>query len=108
MNTTRELITSIEQAAEEIRERGFNPYAQMPAITIVEERGRSNARDMKVQVLCRQGITIGMVVTPAYWIDPAGTGRKLAVPPDEDGWALLDALLEAGVDNIQFWRIDGD
>lgn len=102
------MIESIEQAADEIRERGFNPHAQMPAITIIEDRRKNTGRDLRVQVLCRQGTTIGMVVTPAYWLDPPGTGKRLAVPPDEDGWALLDALLEAGVEDIQFWKVPGD
>lgn len=104
--TTKQLISEIERNADQLRERGFSPHTTIPVMSIIRTGETVAPEDVRVQVVCREGATVGMVVMPSEWQDPPQAGQKLAVPPDEDGWGLLDALLRAGVEAIQFWNVE--
>ncbi len=104
--TAQSLIREIERSADHLLERGFNPHHHIPTLTIIEDEQARDPAKIQVQVVCRQGVTVGMIVMPADWSHPPDTGQKLVVPPDEDGWGMLDALLSAGVTEIHFWAVD--
>lgn len=105
-NDTKQALNSeIETRTLAMTSQGYRPAVHIACVGIEDHEDAGDIGGGRAQVICRDGVTVGVLVVPGNWDDPPNTGMRLVVPPDPDGWAVMDLLLEAGVDGIQFWAV---
>ena len=106
MNSTADqLDEQLEQATMALAREGYSPGHHIAAIRIDDQSDRGARKPTRAVVLCNRTVTMAVMLVPSHWQDPTECGQRLVVPPDPDGWAVMDFLIASGVDDIQFQSV---
>ena len=92
----------LDQQTESLLTRGGAPESPIATVMIEATDGVDLTRDTRAILICQDQRTAAVLLMPKEWLDPPDAGRQLAVPPDAEGWAVMDVLIDAGIAHIEF------
>ena len=74
----------------------------VPAIAMINPEDCQGPADLRGEIIVQDGVTVGVILMAKSWQrDPEEAGKKLAVPPDETGWMVLDWMEQSGVEHVE-------